>query len=201
MLNLLYKWRTAVTNLHELVKEQPQNLKLYQLLPDAPALVDEVDKLAELRLGVPDLSRQLKKLLEVTVTPLYIDELIDELLHIISQLIEHAKWAERGSLFKTLHDSGKFNKEQLAEIREGLEKGLNVSIYAKPEFDDIQMSIIRHGLSDKIDISIYAKPEFNWEQMEQIYIGLRKGLDVSRYADPKISWQDMKNIKESLLQK
>ena len=39
-----------------------------------------------------------------------------------------------------------FNKLQQEEIRLGLEKGLDVSVYAKKEFDDFQMKQIRYGL-------------------------------------------------------
>ncbi len=37
-------------------------------------------------------------------------------------------------LMKVYEEMG-FNEKQLKEIRWGLEKGLDVSVYAKPEFD------------------------------------------------------------------
>ena len=55
-----------------------------------------------------------------------------------------------------------------ALIRSGLEKGLDVSIYAKKEFDDFQMREIRLGLIDNLDVSIYAKSKFTWAEMEKI---------------------------------
>lgn len=39
-----------------------------------------------------------------------------------------------------------FDKEQTTEIREGLEKGLDVSIYARPEYNYLQMEQIRKSL-------------------------------------------------------
>ena len=56
----------------------------------------------------------------------------------------------------------------MREIRLGLEKGLDVSIYAKPEYDWMQMEEIRLGLEKDIDVSEYAKPEYDWMQMEEI---------------------------------
>ncbi len=48
-------------------------------------------------------------------------------------------------LMKVYEEMG-FNEKQLKEIRWGLEKGLDVSVYAKPEFDYAQMEEIRKVL-------------------------------------------------------
>ena len=37
-----------------------------------------------------------------------------------------------------------------------------------------------------LDVSLYAKPEFNYKQMEEIRMGLEDCLDVSVYAKPRI---------------
>jgi len=58
------------------------------------------------------------------------------------------------------------------EIRLGWVFGLDVSIYAKPEFDWWQMDEIRKGLGDRVDVSSYAKPEFTWKQMKEIRLRL-----------------------------
>ena len=55
-----------------------------------------------------------------------------------------------------------FNEKQQEEIMLGLEKGLDISWYAKEDFNKNQMAEIREGLEDNVDVSIYAKPEFNW---------------------------------------
>lgn len=59
----------------------------------------------------------------------------------------------------------------MSKIRLGLLNGLDVSVYAKPEFDNQQMSKIRLGLADGLDVSVYAKPELSWKQMEEIRLG------------------------------
>ena len=101
-------------------------------------------------------------------------------------------------VMKKIEESGKFNSQQMKQIRIGLENRLDVSIYAKPEFDDDQMWEIRFGLEKGLDVSIYAKPEFDWSQMRQIRYGLEKGLDVSIYAKPEFDSKQMREICLSL---
>ena len=54
------------------------------------------------------------------------------------------------------------------EIRKGLERKLDISWYAKPEFEAEQMRQIREGLELGLDVSLYVRPEFDFRQMEQI---------------------------------
>ena len=49
-----------------------------------------------------------------------------------------------------------FDKNQQKRIIEGLEKNLNVSIYAKSEFSFQEMQQIRLRLEDNLNVSIYA---------------------------------------------
>jgi len=65
-----------------------------------------------------------------------------------------------------------FNTGQLKQIELGIQAGVDVSIYAKPEFDLWQMGCILWGLVEGIDVTIYANPEFDWEQMFEIRIRL-----------------------------
>ena len=66
-------------------------------------------------------------------------------------------------------------------------------------FDSAQMNEIRAGLRKKIDVSLYAKEDFNWLQMEEIRLGLEENLDVSIYAKKEFVWFQMKEIREKLL--
>ena len=61
-----------------------------------------------------------------------------------------------------------FNLSQKDEIRKGLEKGLDVSVYTDSEYSDAKMKQIRLGLEKNLDVSIYAKSEFDWSQMKEI---------------------------------
>ena len=93
----------------------------------------------------------------------------------------------------------KLNDKQIKQIKLGLEKDLDVSIYAKPEFDNRQMQEIRLGLEHKVDVSKYANTRFSWAQMQEIRLGLENNLDVLKYAKPEIDWVQMRMIKEILL--
>jgi len=63
------------------------------------------------------------------------------------------------------------------EILDGLDKGLDVTIYAKPEFNAQQMSQIRQGLKKGLDVTIYAKPEYSASQMKEIKLSLLNQLE------------------------
>ena len=93
-----------------------------------------------------------------------------------------------------------FTSWQMKEILAGLENKLDVDIYANPEFNDAQMEQIREGLEQKLDVSIYAKPEFDELQMAEIKYGLSRDIDVSIYANPKFDHYQMEEIAEGLIE-
>lgn len=94
----------------------------------------------------------------------------------------------------------KFDKYQLEQIRLGLKSGVDISVYADPQYMAIQMEWIRKGLEDGIDVSPYADPEYDWFQMEEIYKGITASVDVSKYQDPSIPYERMREIREGLEQ-
>ena len=71
----------------------------------------------------------------------------------------------------------------------------------KNQFDREQLFQIKMGLEGNIDVSIYANPEYTRKQMYEIREGLEQGLDVSVYAKPEIDGFDMSRIREKLLLK
>jgi len=85
-----------------------------------------------------------------------------------------------------------FDKNQLQVILDGIKAGVNVLVYARPEFNGGQMSQIILGLKQNLNVSVYAKPEFNNMQMIELRTGLLKGLNVSNYAKPEICAGDMR---------
>lgn len=100
----------------------------------------------------------------------------------------------------SIYADPKFNSWQMKEILTGLENKLDVSIYAKPEFTDSQMEQIREGLEQGVDVSIYAKPEFDELQMTEIKYGLSKDIDVSIYANTKFDHYQMEEIAKGLIE-
>lgn len=91
-----------------------------------------------------------------------------------------------------------FTPDQVDEIREGLDSGLDVSIYENKEFLAIQMRQIRLGLKDGLAVEKYASTEYDWFQMEEIRLGLKNGLDISVYANPAIAYDRMRQIRLGL---
>ena len=91
-----------------------------------------------------------------------------------------------------------FELDQMREIRLGLEKNLDISLYAKPEFGWEQMEQIRKGLEKGLNASIYAKPEYNPDKMKEIRTGLEEGIDVAIYTNPKYTFNQMKQIRLEL---
>ena len=91
-----------------------------------------------------------------------------------------------------------FGIDQQQEIKDGLQAGLDVSVYAKPEFYAIQMRQIRLGLMAGLPVGIYASDKYDWFQMEEIRLGLEHGIDINKYADPSVPFDTMRQIREGL---
>lgn len=91
-----------------------------------------------------------------------------------------------------------FDRDQIAEIKAGMEKGLDISCYAKTAFMAIQMRQIRLGLEEGIPVEAYADPEYDWFQMEEIRKGIEQGLDIGLYADKGLSYDKMRQIRKGL---
>ena len=103
-------------------------------------------------------------------------------------------WLENNEVCSD-EDLSAFDEYQIEEIRYGLERGYDVSFYARPEFNLQQMKQICLGLETGVDVSVYAKPEFTPEQMDQIWQGLLLKLDVSIYAKPEFRVDQMQRIR------
>ena len=64
-----------------------------------------------------------------------------------------------------------FTRKQMMVIAIGLEEGMDITPYAKPEFDDNQMWMIKHGIDTGLDYEVYSKfdesgkPIFDSDQM------------------------------------
>ena len=60
------------------------------------------------------------------------------------------------------------------------------------------MEQIRIGLLKKVDVSVYSKKEFDWEQMKEIRLGLEKNLNVSFYVNPGFNNYQMYELRKLL---
>lgn len=92
----------------------------------------------------------------------------------------------------------RFDEKQKQALREGLENGLDISVYANPSYDSYQMNEIRWGLEKNLDVTQYATTKYNWRQMSQIREGLERNLDIGVYADSKYDDLQMEQIRLGL---
>lgn len=86
-----------------------------------------------------------------------------------------------------------YDKNKIIEIQEKLQEVINGKA-----FNEEQIYVIKRGLEAGLVVHIYAKPEFNWRQMKEIRLGLESSLDVSSYTNPKLNWDQMREIRLSL---
>lgn len=91
-----------------------------------------------------------------------------------------------------------FTPDQISEIDEGMEAGIDVSVYARKDFFAMQMRQIRKGLTDHLPMAEYAKPEYDWFQLEEIREGLSSFIDVKKYDSPEIPYDKMRQIRLGL---
>ena len=73
----------------------------------------------------------------------------------------------RNLLLKFIMLSKTLSKQQIEEIRMGLEENVDVSLYAKKDFSDRKMREIRLGLKNNVDVTHYLNPAFTWNQMRE----------------------------------
>ena len=92
-----------------------------------------------------------------------------------------------------------YNYKQLETTRQIAVAGLVLPVEHMKQLNLPSLIEIRKGLYKGIDVSIYAKPEFKWLQMREIREGLEAGIDVTSYADPKIPRKQMSDIRRQLM--
>lgn len=54
------------------------------------------------------------------------------------------------------------------------QENLYNEIISKYNFTNSQKEEIKFGLEKNLDVSIYANPDYDWSQMQQIRFGLKK---------------------------
>ncbi len=95
------------------------------------------------------------------------------------------------------YDKG-YTKDQVEEIKLGLEEGLDIEPYEDKGYFAWQMRQIRYGIIAGLPIEIYARKDFDWFQMEEIRLGLEDKLNVRLYAYPKVPFDTMRQLRLAL---
>lgn len=124
-----------------------------------------------------------------------------ETTEIEGEFTEVTDGKELAKMNEAILKDNRFDEKQKQALREGLENGLDISVYANPSYDSYQMNEIRWGLEKNLDVSPYATTKYNWRQMSQIREGLERNLDISVYADSKYDDLQMEQIRKGLEQK
>ncbi len=93
-----------------------------------------------------------------------------------------------------------FSKDQVEEIKLGLEEGLDIEPYEDKDYFALQMREIRLGLMKELPVEIYARKDFDWFQMEQIRLGLEEGINVRLYAYPRVPFDIMRQLRLALVE-
>ena len=124
-------------------------------------------------------------------------ELLKDKKFNIYQLAEIRKGLETGVDVQAYLDPRKPWNE-MEEIRLELQSGIDMSIYRDAGFDIMQLAEIREGLQQGVDVTEYARPEFFADQMRQIRLGLEAGIPVIFYQDPSYNWLQMAEIRIGL---
>ena len=91
-----------------------------------------------------------------------------------------------------------YNALQLAEIRKGLDAGVDVQKYLSPKLSWLEMEEIRLELMQNIDMTEYREQGYSNHQIYQIRRGISEDLDVSLYDKKEFLPEQMKQIRKGL---
>ncbi|WP_304427951.1 hypothetical protein [uncultured Clostridium sp.] len=92
---------------------------------------------------------------------------------------------------KNLVGSDRYNRYQLMELEEGLDREVNVSVYSNPSIDYRVMKIIRRCLEDGIDVEKYVPYMIDNFTAEAIREALILELPLEVYLNKVDSWHTM----------
>lgn len=98
----------------------------------------------------------------------------------------------------SVYDDPTFPTVLMRFLRELLEKGYDAKPYANPQLTSQQIKALGHGIYNGFDMSKYAIEEYKPAQLREIIEGLKEGLDVSRYDDYNFTSDQMKYIRKGL---
>lgn len=108
------------------------------------------------------------------------------------------RYVRAAKTFEDYKNSGKFNKDQLRVIKEGLRQGVDVSVYANPRLNDMVMRAMKDDMHDdhisKEDVKLYANPRFDWYQIIVLRDGLHHGVDIRPIAKPSVDLDEMEEF-------
>ena len=98
----------------------------------------------------------------------------------------------------SVYDDPTFPTVCMRFLRELLENGYDAKPYANPRLSSAQLKELSHGVYNGFDMSKYAIEEYKPAQLREISKGLKDALDVSRYDNHRFTNDQMKYIRKGL---
>lgn len=127
----------------------------------------------------------------------------DTVLDNIDKIPSYVSYEKLRQLRTDLNNS-KYNPMQESILHMGLEKGVDITIYANYKYCAEKMEIILNALVDNLDVLPYLE-EYNVENgneyvddLKIIFDGLRMGLNVNKYSSIKFHYEQKVQIKNGL---
>lgn len=94
--------------------------------------------------------------------------------------------------------SDKYTYDKLEEIKLGLVRKVDVSIYDDPAFPTVLMKFLRELLEKGYDAKPYANPQLTSQQIKALGHGIYNGFDMSKYAIEEYKPAQLREITEGL---
>lgn len=98
----------------------------------------------------------------------------------------------------SVYDDPTFPTVCMRFLRELLEHGHDAKPYANPHLTSQQIKALSHGIYNGFDMSKYAIEEYKPAQLREITEGLKEGLSVDRYDSYQFTSDQMKYIRKGL---
>ena len=98
----------------------------------------------------------------------------------------------------SVYDDPTFPTVCMRFLRELLENGYDAKPYSNPRLSSAQIKELIHGIYNGFDMSKYAIEEYKPAQLREISKGLKDSLDVSRYDNHHFTNDQMKYIRKGL---
>ncbi|MDE6433715.1 MAG: hypothetical protein K2L07_05740 [Lachnospiraceae bacterium] len=113
------------------------------------------------------------------------------------QQFHEIKMGVRRGLDTSLYSNIHFNADQMRELRLAMQQGVDIKSYNNPLISAEHMKELRLGAENGValDLSKLDQTLYNAEQIHELRIGFEKGLNVKDYMDPEFSAAQMKEIR------
>lgn len=98
------------------------------------------------------------------------------------------------------HDESEFDERQLEVLYDAINKGIDMSKYAKPIYDEYQLKRILVGLENNLNVTYYHKPIFSDDQMRVILAILQEFNNteyeesITLLAQPQYTEKEMREL-------